>query len=285
MQIKKYRIADSLIELRIPFPCREQRRFALFQGEGEADILVEFQVRAEAPENLGMMIYSSDIHVFQNGEQLCIEHYVSVKEKPYAWLIWKMSTPRRLKCIILEEEAELYGNIAHLFQLIRLEQLCMLTGGLILHSSFVQWREKGILFTAPSGTGKSTQAELWHRLLGAEIINGDRVILRRNNGIWKAYGLPYAGSSEIYLNKSANIGAIIVLRQADHNCIEDLKPGKAFQYLYSELILRSWDREYQEILTEELEDLVLHVPVYLLHCRPDRGAVDLVKEKLTGESL
>ncbi|WP_370839368.1 hypothetical protein [Intestinibacter bartlettii] len=35
-------------------------------------------------------------------------------------------------------------------------------------------KDKGILFSAPSGTGKSTQADLWEKYENAEIINGDR---------------------------------------------------------------------------------------------------------------
>ena len=48
-------------------------------------------------------------------------------------------------------------------------------GMLVLHSSYIVTRqEQGILFSGPSGIGKSTQAALWQRYAGAEIVNGDR---------------------------------------------------------------------------------------------------------------
>ena len=283
MQVKKYRIADSVIELRIPFTCCEQERFTVFQGKGEPDIIVDFEICAERPEDLGEMIYSSDIHVFQKEEQICIEHYVSVREKPYAWLIWQKRSPEHLTCLVKEEDIDLCGNIAHLFQLIRLEQLCMCMEGTILHTSFIKWQGKGILFTAPSGTGKSTQAALWQRTEKAEIINGDRAILRRQDGEWRAYGLPYAGSSDIFRNESAPITAIAVLRQGEQNEIRRLKAAEAFKWLYSETIIRSWDNGFQERVADLLTDLVLRVPVFMLKCLPDEGAVAILKEKLENE--
>lgn len=280
MQIRKYKIADSIIEFRIPFECREQDRFHVFHGTGEPDIIVEFRVCAERPADLGELIYSSDIHVFQKEGQLCIEHYVSIREKPYAWLIWQKQAPKRLTCFLLREDIELCSNIAHLFQLIRLEQICMVMKSTILHTSFISWRGEGILFTAPSGTGKSTQAELWRRIEKAEIINGDRAILRKSDGEWRAYGLPYAGSSDIFRNESAPIKAVVVLRQADHNEIRQLRPAEAFKWIYSETIIRSWDSEFQKNIADLLTDLVMHEPVYMLKCLPDEEAVAVLKQKL-----
>lgn len=280
MQIRKYKIADSIIEFRIPFECREQDRFHVFHGTGEPDVIVEFQVCAERPADLGALIYSSDIHVFQKEEQLCIEHYVSVREKPYAWLIWQKQAPKRLTCFLLREDIELCSNIAHLFQLIRLEQICMVMKSTILHTSFISWHGEGILFTAPSGTGKSTQAELWSCTEKAEIINGDRAILRKSGEEWRAYGLPYAGSSDIFRNESAPIKAVVVLRQADHNEIRQLRPAEAFKWIYSETIIRSWDNEFQKNIADLLTDLVMHVPVYILRCLPDEEAVAVLKQKL-----
>ena len=59
-------------------------------------------------------------------------------------------------------------------------------------ASFIRWQGRGILFSAPSGTGKSTQANLWVQHQGAEVINGDRAALRQVGGRWQAFGLPYA---------------------------------------------------------------------------------------------
>ena len=54
------------------------------------------------------------------------------------------------------------------------ERLAVNAGGIIFHSAYIGFRNEGILFTAPSGTGKSTQAELWRKWREADVINGDR---------------------------------------------------------------------------------------------------------------
>ena len=70
---------------------------------------------------------------------------------------------------------ESYMNHSHnLCDLLGLETLLLKYDGLLLHSSFIRWRGEGILFSAPSGTGKSTQADLWVKYEDAEILNGDR---------------------------------------------------------------------------------------------------------------
>ena len=58
-----------------------------------------------------------------------------------------------------------------------LEKHVLNHGGIVLHCSYIKYKEKAILFSAPSGTGKSTQASLWEQHRGAKTINGDRALL------------------------------------------------------------------------------------------------------------
>lgn len=145
----------------------------------------------------------------------------------------------------------------------------------ILHSSFLAYREKAILFTAPSGTGKSTQAELWrvHRP-GAEVINGDRSILSCDGGRPFAHGIPLCGTSGITKNRSLPVRAIVVLRQGPENRIRRLGGREAFSLLFSECSVSLWSREDTETVTDLLNGIISSVPVYLYACRPDASAVD-----------
>lgn len=283
MQSRKYRIAGRVIELKVPFPFAEQEQFLQFRCEGRPDIVTEFKLCRRPPENKGELIHSSDIHVFRKRTRICIEHFLSVRVKPYAWLYWDEENPGKMVCLILEEDRELCGNMGHLFQLMRLEQICITLRAALLHTSFIRWQGKGILFTAPSGTGKSTQADLWRSTEGAEIINGDRAVLRKEGGIWKAWGLPYAGSSRIFRNESAPVGAIVVLRKNDRNELRRLRPAEAFKWIYSETVVRSWEDSYRETIIELLTDLSMSVPVWMLSCLPDRGAVEILKKELERE--
>ena len=53
-------------------------------------------------------------------------------------------------------------------------------GGTVFHSSALAVDGKAYLFTAPSGTGKSTHISLWQQRFGnsVQIVNGDKPIMR-----------------------------------------------------------------------------------------------------------
>lgn len=179
----------------------------------------------------------------------------------------------------LLENSKLFVN-SNILHFLALEQGLLENNAFMLHSSFVSYFDNGILFTAPSGTGKSTQADLWHQYEGAEIYNGDRTIVRKIDGIYHGFGSPYAGSSGIYRNETAPVRAIVVLTQAPENHIEQLTGKNAFVPLYRETLMNTWNPAYMEKMTDLLMDAAANIPVYHLACRPDRGAVDLVKKTL-----
>lgn len=161
-----------------------------------------------------------------------------------------------------------------------MEDIWLLHNAFLLHASCIRCREKGILFSACSGSGKSTQAELWKKYETAEILNGDRTLIRREGGRWNAYGSPLAGSSKIYCNQSAPISAIIVLSKGKENRIQKLSGKEAFISLYRETLMNTWNPEYMEAMTDLLLVASKEIPVYHLSCRPEREAVELVKQML-----
>ena len=160
------------------------------------------------------------------------------------------------------------------------ESLFLRHCAIMLHASFACWNGDGILFSAPCGTGKSTQAELWRRHLGAEIINGDRTAIRLINGEWIAYGIPYAGTSQIYKNKNAPIKAIVLLSKGPHNSIRALSPMQALRRVLPEVSIKRTDKSSVNGTMDLLLKLLVDVPVYALDCLPDFGAVDLLRETL-----
>lgn len=199
---------------------------------------------------------------------------------PYACVTWPAPFAGQVLCEYLPG-AEKYINYSrNLYELLGLENLLLQFGGLLLHSSFIRWQGQGILFSAPSGTGKSTQADLWARFEGAEVLNGDRSALRPVGGRWTAFGLPYAGTSGIYRNECAPVRAIVALRQAKRNRIRPMGASEAFRFLLPEFTIHRWDTEaYQKAMGLALA-LLAEVPVWLLECLPDRGAVELTKQTL-----
>ena len=122
-----------------------------------------------------------------------------------------VQAPERITIVIPPEFQERFAQNANWLLYLALERPLLRYGRLILHASAVLYREKAYLFTAPSGGGKSTQAEIWEKDMHARIINGDKVILHDNGEELIAYGSPIAGSSGIYRNISAPCGTAIFL--------------------------------------------------------------------------
>ena len=204
---------------------------------------------------------------------------------PYACAIWEKDPEGRpaLTCSYLPGNEFRFGYSRMISDHIGMETLFLRRSCLMLHAAFIRWQGKGILFTAPSGTGKSTQAELWKKYEGADILNGDRAAVRRDeSGCWQAYGLPYAGSSGIYRNEKAPVSAVVVLRQAEENRIRQLGMLEIIQKLYPETTVHQWEPDFIEKALTLLTELAGEVPIYLLECRPDRGAVEAVKNVLIG---
>lgn len=160
------------------------------------------------------------------------------------------------------------------------EELLLNKGRMILHASCVSAPFGGLVFSGPSGIGKSTQANLWSKLEDSTVINGDRAILYRSERGWRVAGSPYAGSSEYYVNKEVPVTAIVMLEQAEECTIRLLHQGEAFRRIYTGLLINGWNPAYVTRLCNLCELLTAEVPVYLLACTPNAEAVETLKKVL-----
>ena len=278
-----YRICGIRVLCNMPFPVQIQRESEEFlrevNGTEKADIRFFLNPVPRLPIPLEGGHWESNRYYLDMGKEKQVYHFPARNYKPYARVIWR-DNKKEIFCEYLQGK-EYYMNYSHnLCDLLGLETLLLRGFGLLLHASFIRWKGKGILFSAPSGTGKSTQAKLWADCENAEILNGDRTGLRQTEDGWQAYGLPVAGSSEIYRNESAPLATVIVLRQGSENEIRKLSPPVAFRYLYPEVMIHSWEKDWVQKAAGLLDELVRTVPAYFLSCRAEQAAVELVKERI-----
>lgn len=160
------------------------------------------------------------------------------------------------------------------------EHLAARANGFVLHTSYIQHQEGAVLFTAPSGTGKSTQAALWHDLRGAETVNGDRAVVRVDHGWVLAEGIPFSGSSRICKNRSLPLKAIVYLAQAPQTSICQLRGARAFARVWEGISVNVWDREDMALVSDTVQQVLQSVPVYYLACTPDETAVAALEQLL-----
>ena len=172
------------------------------------------------------------------------------------------------------------GRALDIWRFLFLEKLLLEHDGLILHSSSVLYHDSALLFTAPSGTGKSTQADLWKKYAGAEGLNGDRNILIRMGDTWYCCGLPWHGSSPDCRNARAEILCICMIRQYPEDQVVAMSAMSKIKYLYSEVTKNSWDAAFVEKAFTLLESLVTGVKMVQLNCTLYPSAVECLKKEI-----
>ncbi|MDR3270189.1 MAG: hypothetical protein LBT32_01555 [Peptococcaceae bacterium] len=153
--------------------------------------------------------------------------------------------------------------------------------GVAIHASTIKWRDQGIAFCAPSGTGKSTQVKLWQKYKDdVTVLNDDNPIVRVIADQAMIFGTPWSGSAHINRNDSAPLTAIILLEQAETNSLARVAQEEAVFKFIPRVFLPYYNKTYLDLALNIVETVVRIVPVYALKCRPDQEAVELVYQCL-----
>ncbi len=150
----------------------------------------------------------------------------------------------------------------------------------LFHAACICVQGKALIFTAPSGVGKSTQAQLWCRYRGAQLINGDRCIIKRIDGEYYVCGVPYCGSSKVSRNLTLPLGAVVYLTQAPESQAHAVKGIQGFMHLWEGCCINTWNGKDMEKGVELVTSVAEHVPVLRLDCTPDVSAVEELEHRL-----
>lgn len=150
----------------------------------------------------------------------------------------------------------------------------------VFHGVVMEYQEKGILVMASAGTGKTTHTDMWEKQEKALIINGDRCLCRCIDGVWYAYGMPWAGSSGKILNRKVQIHIIVMLERNQDNYVERISAFQAEIYLLQRMFAPVSKGNLQEKAFGYAHDITVKIPVLRLMCRPDYESVDVLKKAI-----
>lgn len=142
--------------------------------------------------------------------------------------------------------------------------------GFFFHSSSLAIDGEGYLFTAASGTGKSTHTGNWRKLFGDRVtmINDDKPLIRKIDGKYYVCGTPWMGKSNIGCNMSVPVKAVYVLRRGEENRAEKTSPGTVFNHLLEATLIPK-TRENMTKLLEMFNELFSQADLFLLSCNKD----------------
>ncbi len=158
----------------------------------------------------------------------------------------------------------------------------------LMHGASISYEGQAFLFTAPSGTGKSTHIRLWKKHIGekVKIVNGDKpfISLDQNtdgNIEPMIYGTPWAGKERWQRNCMEPLKGICFVQRGTTNTIRKLNPEECLMMLFNQVYMPADETAVGQTL-ELLDLLVKNVPLYLLTCDISEEAVRCSFEALTG---
>lgn len=277
---QNYSICGKMISIKSPQALTEHENFKIFAvGEGKADIEITYHISEALPSipgeavktQSGTLVSWLGDDVYRNNPmgtaQGALSHYkISDTTKSHVWFT--------------NESYGVMADFGYMWNSVSLSQLLLPFKILLMHASYIGYKGEGILFSADCGVGKSTQAELWRRYMGAEVINGDKAgVAVQPDGVY-VYGLPFCGTSGICKNKSLPLKAIVLLGQATENKIARITGVQAIQSLLGNVYLDFKTPGETQQCIDTIIELLRTVPVYRLDCTPDKRAVEKLAEEL-----
>lgn len=149
--------------------------------------------------------------------------------------------------------------------------------GMLIHAAGVIDQRRGYLFTGHGGAGKTTTAKLWQGLPGVQVVNDDKVILRKLGDKFHIFGTPWHGQGGMTSPDSAPLEKVFILKQANDNYTSMLHPAQAASLILARAFSPLWDSEKTAFSLEFLEELCQSVPCYELGFLPDKSVVEFVR--------
>ena len=196
-------------------------------------------------------------------EKQCID-YVTDKEPQ---LVIEVTEEDIAKERITAEDGDLYPD-GYLESLAFYRKFCeaaALQNILLFHSAAVEVDGKAYLFTAPSGTGKTTHIALWKKIHGKRmtIVNGDKPLLKVNSDEIIVYGTPWDVKERQSTNTFAKVAGICIITRGKENKIKRISSSEALATLMSQTF-RPAGAENLKKSVEGVITLSAKIPVWKL---------------------
>ena len=152
--------------------------------------------------------------------------------------------------------------------------------GVFVHSMGIKDTSgRGFIFAGKSGAGKSTLARIWYGKGNAQVLNDDRIVVRKMKGKYFMYGVPWHGEFSDYLvfrRKRAPLSKLFFIRHSSRNTVNPLSEAEVFSFLYPVIFPPFWDKKGLENVVSFCKDMIKHVPCCHLGFEKDKKIVDFV---------
>ena len=157
--------------------------------------------------------------------------------------------------------------------------------GFLFHSSAISYEGSGILFSAVSGTGKSTHARFWKNLFGDKVVyvNDDKPFIREVGGEFFVYGNPWDGKERLSNNVKVPLKVICFIERGTQTTVRDMSVPNAVVSFYNQTF-RAIEEDMQDKFLSLIDRLLRKVKIVKVTLPLDEKSPEKVLEAI-GEYL
>ena len=153
-------------------------------------------------------------------------------------------------------------------------------GAFVIHGAAVARQGRAYLFTAPSGTGKTTHIRQWlARFPDAWVLNGDKPVLREGPEGFLVCGTPWRGKERLGCPGELPLQGICLLGRGAENRIRPAGVQELVNFLMKQTYPPKVPRHMLRFL-ELLDRCCRSVPVWAMDCTISQEAAELAWETM-----
>jgi len=228
--------------------------------------------------------------MFRDGSNYCLTIESPVFERPVLLarinhdfskvtlcLDKKLGDPEKSQAVLLNPILYPFLQILTMYLLARRQ-------GMLMHAAGVEINGNGYIFPGKSGAGKSTVTRLFATTGEDGLLSDDRIIVRKMNDVFKAYGTPWPGEEGVAVNTNVPLSGLFFITHSPMNRINKLSPRDALGKLLPVISIPWYDREIMVKKLAFCEELLSRIPACEFHFKPGIEAVDTFKEYVSKHS-
>ncbi len=224
-------------------------------------------------------------------EKMCRDYLIDVEQSDYELVIREedILAERELARKTAEADGVEVGNypdnyLESLAVYRKIAETLAADDIILFHGSCIAVDGYAYLFTAKSGTGKSTHTTLWRKVYGDRVcmVNDDKpLIWLSKEGVY-IYGTPWDGKHHLSTNTKVRLGGICILNRAngEQNSIAHIGGKEAYPMLLQQTYRPRQTAELLKVL-ESIDKLANHVPIYDMRCNIDEQAAVMAYEYMS----
>ena len=153
--------------------------------------------------------------------------------------------------------------------------------GAVFHCAGIELNGKGCLFLGKSGAGKSTITRQFLGKKNIALLSDDRMVVRKIDGEFKAFGTPWPGEERVALNRSMPLSALFFIHHGSENKIKKITPKEAVKRILPVASIPWYDSKFITPILKFCEDIITHIPTYDINFLPTPEVADDLEKHLS----